>query len=180
MKELFELRKFKNVREIDQFVPNTPGMYCLKLKDKSVLPKLFRDEIENRNHPFIYIGIASKSLRKRMLNQELRAKGHGTFFRSIGAALGYLPPFNSLKDKKNKRNYKFSDENEKAIISWINKNLQVNWIELNSGIDAIETQLIQKYQPVFNLDKNPKKFKELSTIRKKCVNYANGIEVNEK
>lgn len=174
MKELFELNKFRNAGEIDQLVPNATGIYCIKTKNNTSLPKAFRDEMKKKNHQFIYIGLASQSLKKRMLNQELRAKGHGTFFRSIGAALGYLPPFNSLKDKKNKRNYKFSKVDEPKIISWINENLEVNWINLDNNINEIETQLIETYKPVFNIDKNPEKFPLLSELRKKCVDYANG------
>ncbi len=42
-----------------------------------------------------------------MLGNELRARGHGTFFRSLGAVLGYLPPKGSLKGKSNQNNYTF-------------------------------------------------------------------------
>ena len=41
-----------------------------------------------------------KDLNKRMLKQELRSKGHGTFFRSIGAVLGFRPDKGSLNIKK--------------------------------------------------------------------------------
>ena len=177
MEQLFNLANFKSASIIDNNVPDNPGLYCLKIKDTSSLPSEFQKAIKSQNHPFIYIGIATKSLRKRMLHQELRAKGHGTFFRSLGAALGYLPPFNSLQFKKNKRNYQFSDNDERDIISWINKNIEVNWVMHNSEIYDIEFQLIKKYKPILNLDKNPEKLHVLSVLRKKCVDFANGISI---
>lgn len=178
MKELFELSNFKSASEIDHLVPNKSGLYCIKIRDNASLPRAFQEAMTKKDHQFVYIGIASQSLKKRMLNQELRAKGHGTFFRSIGAALGYLPPFHSLKDKKNKRNYTFSDQVEREIISWINKNLEVNWVCLDENINENETKLIMHYQPLFNLTKNPTKFRVLSQLRKKCVDHANGILVD--
>ena len=84
------LKDFKNCSSIDNLVPNSPGIYCLKIKDINSLPKEFAKILSERNHNIIYIGIASKSLKKRFLDQELRAKGHGTFFRSIGAILGFI------------------------------------------------------------------------------------------
>ena len=98
------------------------AIIVLELKILMNLPERFMLELKNRNHNILYIGLASKSLNKRMLKQELRSKGHGTFFRSMGAVLGFRPDKGSLQHK-NKRNYKFNDENKIQIIQWINDNL---------------------------------------------------------
>jgi hypothetical protein len=107
--------------------------------------------------------------------QELRAKGHGTFFRSLGAALGYRPEKGSLTDKANKRNYTFSAADEKAIIAWINQHLLINWIQYEGDFESFESYLIGKYTPLLNLDKNPAALRILSDARAACVRIANGV-----
>jgi hypothetical protein len=176
-KELLEESNFKSVDEIDDLIPYTTGLYAIRIKKGAVLPEPFNEELDKRDHNIIYIGIATKSF-KRRLNQELRAKGHGTFFRSMGAVLGYCPPAGSLIDKKNKRNYKFSVEDAQKIISWFNENLLVNWVEVDDKkmIEEAENYLIPKYAPLINLDKNPKALQELSMLRKKCVEVANSLK----
>lgn len=172
-KALMNEEKYRKASDIDTIVPNTSGLYCIRISDIEQLPNPFNIFLANRQHNIIYIGISSESLRTRFLNQELRAKGHGTFFRSIGAILGYRPLKGSLVAKKNKRNYKFSNTDEQKIINWINDNLVVNWIEFNDDFDTLETSLIQKYKPLINISKNPSALKELSDLRKICVQIAN-------
>jgi len=172
-KTLMNETNFKSSKTIDSIVPSNPGIYCIRIKNIDALPKPFNTGLKERGHNIIYIGIATKSLNKRMLNQELRANGHGTFFRSLGASLGYKPPVGSLINKKNNRNYKFSDSDESRIINWINNNLLVNWIVQNSELEKIETELILKYKPLFNIAKNPVAMRDLSQLRKECVRIAN-------
>ena len=173
-KALMNAANFKTAGTIDQSVPEKPGLYCIRIKNVDAVPEPFNSELKKRNHNIIYIGIASQSLNRRMLSQELRANGHGTFFRSLGAVIGFRPPVGSLINKKNKRNYKFSSADEAKIISWINDNLLINWVEQPSGFEEIETTLITKYKPLINLAKNPDAMNELSKLRKECVEVANG------
>ncbi len=173
VEQLMNESNYKTAVSIDTLVPNSPGIYCIRIKNIDALPKPFNTELSKRGHNIIYIGVASQSLNKRMLNQELRAKGHGTFFRSLGAVLGFRPPFNSLADKKNKRNYKFSLTDEAKIIEWINENLLVNWIEQASGLEEGETALILEYKPLLNIAKNPYALIYISLLRKECVEIAN-------
>ena len=132
--------------------------------------------LKDRNHNIIYIGIASQSLSKRFLNQELRAKGHGTFFRSIGAILGYKPAKGSLSTKANKRNYTFPAKDKQTIIEWVNSNLIINWVVFNGDFETIETDLIQRHLPLLNLAKNPLPLKQLSDLRAECVGIANNYQ----
>jgi len=174
--KLTDNSNFKDAAKIDDLVPDKAGLYCIKIKKPHSLPSYFTNILINkRKHNILYIGIATTSLKKRMLNQELRAKGHGTFFRSLGAVLGYCPPFNSLSNKKNKRNYKFSKSDEDSIIKWINKNLIINWVETEEP-EKYEQQLIKNHSPLLNLDHNPNKLEKLSELRKNCVDVANGIK----
>lgn len=174
-KILMNEKDFKSAGSIDNLVPNNSGLYCIRISDINKLPKPFNTFLADRQHNIIYIGIATESLRKRFLNQELRANGHGTFFRSIGAVLGHRPPKGSLTTKANKRNYKFTPSDEQKIIKWINDNLQVNWVEFSGDFESLETGLITKYRPLINLAKNPSALQLLSDLRKECVQIANEL-----
>jgi len=174
-KQLMNEKLFRSAATIDGMVCHGPGLYCIRVKDKTKLPSPFNNLLAERDHNIIYIGIATTSLSDRFLNQELRTNGHGTFFRSIGAVLGYKPPKGSLTTKANKRNYKFSHSDQTKIIEWINKNLVVNWVELEKDFESIETALLDKYRPLFNIAKNPSALAQLSQLRAECVRIANSI-----
>ena len=170
---LFEPTAFRPAGTIDLKVPNRPGLYAIRIRDRSALPKPFRSHSEERGHDLLYVGIATQSLSRRFLGQELRAQGHGTFFRSIGALLGYRPLAGSLVGKGNTRNYKFAPADNRAIIDWINANLLVNWVELSGAHAAEESSLIRKRLPLLNLQGNPAALPELSALRADCVRIAN-------
>lgn len=172
-KILMDENLFKSAASVDNLVPHSPGLYCVRTRNTTCLPTPFDKELLDRKHNIIYIGIASKNLNRRLLNQELRANGHGTFFRSIGALLGFLPQKGSLTNKKNKKNYKFSVQDELKIIKWINDNLKVNWVVHPDNFVTIELTLIQKYRPLLNLAKNPSALRVLSDMRAECVRVAN-------
>jgi hypothetical protein len=172
IKVLLNQGNHKSAAIIGGVVPKEAGVYSLRIKDPSILPASFSNELSERKHNLIYIGIASRSLYKR-LAQELQAKGHGTFFRSIGATLGFLPEKGSLNNKKNKRNFTFSASDEIQIKEWIYENILVNWINMNEGIEEFETQLILEYKPLLNIAKNPVALSELKGLRAKCVEIAN-------
>jgi len=174
LKILMNEKNFKLAGTIDQKVPDSPGLYCIRISDINILPSPFNTYLKERKHNILYIGIATRSLKKRFLGQELRAEGHGTFFRGVGAVTGYRPPIGSLKDKANKNNYTFSPADKKKIILWINQNLVVNWVTLEGNFGNIETQLITQYLPLLNTDKNPVKLRELAELRRECSNIARG------
>ncbi len=172
IKILMNEQNFRSASEIDSKVSSKPGFYCIRIENTNALPSPFCDYLRERQHNILYIGIASKSLHKRFLRQELRAKGNGTFFRGIGALLGFRPPIGSLVNKKNKRNYKFSNPDKHEIINWINDHLIVSWVEYSGDHETIETQLIQTHLPLLNTDKNPSKLKELAELRNECRKIA--------
>lgn len=175
VRRLMNEKNFKSAANIDNLVSHKPGLYCMRIVEINKLPKPFNSFLGDRQHNIIYIGVATESLDRRFLNQELRANGHGTFFRSIGAVLGYRPPKGSLVTKKNKRNYKFSKTDEQKIIKWINDNLQVNWVEFGGDLETMETELIRTHRPLINLKKNPLALQLLLDLRNECVQIANKI-----
>ncbi|WP_198536992.1 GIY-YIG nuclease family protein [Salegentibacter sediminis] len=171
LKVLMNEKNFKPAGEIDGDLPDIPGLYCLRIPRPETLPGSFSSVLKSREHNIIYIGIASKSLRKR-LNQELRAKGHGTFFRSIGAVLGYVPEKGSLVGKRNQNNYRFAKEDEKKIIAWINENFLVNWIQLEENLNSFEAVLLNEHLPLLNIAGNPGALEEITLLRNKCKQIA--------
>ena len=164
-------KTFIPASNLDNSVPEKPGYYCFRIKNIYELPNYFSSELEKRDHNILYIGLASKSLKSRMLNQELRAKGHGTFFRSIGSVLGFRPPKGSLKNKET-NNYKFSLNDQNKIIKWINKNLIVYWTTVGFVDNNEETKLLHLHRPLLNIAKNPQSLNELKTLRKECLYIA--------
>ncbi|WP_304016506.1 GIY-YIG nuclease family protein [Nonlabens dokdonensis] len=173
-KILMNEKNFNTVVDCEDKIPPEPGLYCVRIKNSNALPSTFQNLLKERKHNIIYIGLASKSLQKRFLNQELRAKGHGTFFRSLGAVLGYQPEFGSLRDKKNKNNYKFSKQDEVEIINWINEHLLINWVTVSENLNEIENELIKENLPLLNIAGNPGAVDEVRFLRDRCKMVARG------
>lgn len=172
--QLLAVEHFRPAGEIDADVPPLPGLYAIRVRDRAALPPEFAAHSLERGHDLIYIGVASKSLRRRFLGQELRARGHGTFFRSIGAVLGYRPVRGNLIGRANPRNFTFATHDELNIIEWINENLLVNWIEYPAlQQKTAEGSLIRQHLPLLNLAGNPAALVELSRLRAECVHIAN-------
>lgn len=110
--QLMDCSKFRSVKQLNALdIPNVPGIYVIKIKDINKLPQVFSKVLYERKHNILYIGISEDSLKKRFWGNELHAKGHGTFFRSLGAVLRYLPKAGSLKDKTKNYNYPLAELN---------------------------------------------------------------------
>ena len=149
------------------------GLYSLRLKEKCILPQPFRQFLSEREHPIVYVGKAQGQTLKVRLGQELYAKGHGTFFRSIGAVLGFLPEPGSLYGKSNQNNYKFRKEYEKEIILWIENNLEIAVFKIQDF--EVEKHLIGKLKPLLNDSNNPLVLSELRMAKDKCRTTARNI-----
>ena len=162
--------KFMPVNSVNESsVPDVPGLYCIKLRQGVTLPSKF---VKIREDRIIYIGQASKSLKKRLWQEELNHKRPATFFRSIGTMLGYLPPKGSLYGKST-GNYKFCPEDTEAIKKWMRLSLMINWMPFFSeNMDSVEESLIGKYCPLVNIEHNPSACAVLKEARKACVEYA--------
>ena len=164
---------FQSAGLIDDQVPDRFGLYAIRTRDLAALPDPYRAIAEERCSDLTYLGEATgQTLRRRFLRNELRGHGHGTFFRSLGAVLGYRPPAGSLLGKANQRNYRFSLADATAILEWINANLDVSWIAFDEGVHNAEVALIQKHKPLLNLRDNPGALPELSALRALCCQIA--------
>lgn len=167
MDEFLKISNFRPLADIEKTKLNFIGLYALRVKDISVLPTLFRQELISNDTTLIYIGKGERTIIER-LEEECRGKRNGTFFRGIGALLGFRPPKGSLIGLRNTNNYRFCSEDRIKIINWMNNNLNFNFIRLDSNIEKIEKQLIKLYNPILNTTHNSKKSKLLAALRKEC------------
>lgn len=159
------------VYEATQSVPKQPGLYAIFIREPKKMPDQFIQLLTLQNTKLIYVGKASIDLHKRLIKQDLKHQGPSTFFRSIGAVLGYRPPFGSLRNSRNKNNYKFSLEDTKKIITWIGTNLCVSWYEVDNP-ETIEPNIIKLLKPAMNLKYNPSALTELYQLRSECKKIA--------
>ena len=85
-------------------VPGVPGYYSIFVDVPDSLPEPFATRLNKKNTSLVYVGIATKSLAKRLIEQDLTHKNPSTVFRGLGALLGYRPIRGSLHGKKNQNN----------------------------------------------------------------------------
>jgi len=159
---------------VDEGISNSPecyGIYCIRINNVDILPDECKKTLNERQHNILYIGVAT-NLKQRLM-QELYAVGHGTFFRSIGAVLGFLPPQGSLSDKKNKYNYKFSSVDNETIIRIMKENFIINYIKTATRNEELEKKLIEQYKPIINIENNPNKLEFVEKKRIFCREVAN-------
>lgn len=170
--ELIDENNFKSIKDLNEEVLNRKGLYCIRIKIGSSLPKRYQNILELRPHKYIYVGKAEKTLRQR-LEQELKNKRPGTFFRSIGCVLGYEPISGHLANMTNQNNYKFSHDDTNEIIEWLNNNIEISIIEYNGDFE-IEKNTIKILCPLLNIENNPLALQELKEDRQKCRDIARG------
>ncbi|WP_374529694.1 GIY-YIG nuclease family protein [Novosphingobium sp.] len=152
------------VAEAETLLPHRPGKYAFFVSDLSHLPQAFQSEAQTRpNQHLLYIGKADVSLFVRVWEQECLHQRPGTFFRSVGAMLGFRSPVGG-------KNYEFSADDKQAVIKWICRNLRVAWTceQVIGSHRESEKALIQNYTPLLNLLGNPRKFSELQRLRELC------------
>lgn len=151
-------------------VPSSSGYYAIFIADNALLPSWMLNRIDSNG--ILYIGIATRSLLTRLCRQELRHKSPATFFRGLGAVLGFSPPMGSLRNKKNQKNYRFSETDTAEIIQWINSNLAISWVCSDTPERSVEKKLIGMHVPPMNTANNPNSLPQLSTLRAKCREVA--------
>ncbi len=54
------------------------------------------------------------------------------------------------------------------------ENLLVNYVTYNGNFEGEEGDLIRKYLPLINLDKNPARMHEITEVRNECIRVAQG------
>ena len=152
--------------EAEDAVPSQEGYYSILLKNPHTVDNDIGKYVGSHN--IIYLGIATDSLHTRLTRQALRHKSPATFFRSIGAVLGYRPLCGSLAGRANQHNYKFSSEDTKKIIDWINRHLQISWVAVEQPLASVKKNLIRRLQPILNSTGNPSPLPGLAELRREC------------
>src|SRR5947209_2881242 len=80
-------------------VPPKPSFYSIFVDTPYSLSSPFDRCLRAKQTCLIYIGVASRSLQGRLIEQDLWHRNPSTFFRGIGAILGYRPAVGSLVGK---------------------------------------------------------------------------------
>jgi hypothetical protein len=174
MKVLLNVKNFKPAAGIDKIVPDQSGIYIIRVQRSMLLPKPFREELEARKHNLLYIGVAKESIKKELLERDLKAAVPSEFFSSLGAILGYRPQEGSLADQEDKANFTFSEADQTEIIKWMTQNLRVNWLCMEDGWEVLESQLILDEHPLINMENNPNAYRKLKALHAKCLKTAGG------
>ena len=149
------------IREALTELPETPSIYLICVDFPATLPEPFRSILAKRTHQtLIYIGQASKSLYKRVWEEECLHKSPGTFFRSVGVMLGYVSPSGG-------KNFEFQKADKEAITKWILRHLSVAWNTTIDGaaIGSAEKALIGRMCPLLNITHNPQRLPLLLELR---------------
>lgn len=166
-------------------VTSTAGFYAIYIVSTEFLPDLFKEELEKRNEDcefknLLYLGKANKTnarnLRIRLVKEALMGGTH-TFFRGLGAILGYKPPFGQLRNKSNNINYRFSSDDKRKIVEYIEQHIHIRWYEScvsSHVLDDLETNLIERLMPLMNIDKSPSPFQPFTDLRDRCIQRARG------
>lgn len=156
-------------------VPAKPGFYSIFVDKPQSLPSPFDHYLRAKNTRLIYIGVASGSLYGRLIEQDLRHQKPSTFFRGIGAILGYRPPSGSLFGRRNQNNYKFSTTDTASIEAWNREHLFVRFVAVNtSDFPDAERRAIGRNCPILNTTHNAKRLDELADLRALCRSIACG------
>lgn len=164
-----------SVKTAEQLVPDASGVYAIFVDDARALPRFLSGRLLDGSQRPLYVGQAPASIRLRLIEQDLRHRKPSTFFRGLGACLGYRPPSGSLRGKKNQRNYKFSAGDTMRIAGWIEDHLLVSWKTIPAEqVEEAERALIAAWKPPLNTVHNPEPVAELAQLRKVCRLTAGG------
>lgn len=158
--------------EADGLVPLGPGYYAIFIDTPHSLPDPFSALLHQRATRLIYIGIAKRSLHERLLRQDLLHRKPSTFFRGIGAILGFRPTRGALFGKINQNNYTFSTPDTDKIVNWIKQHVSVSWMEAETALEHTEQLLICEFATIINTDHNPDPVVQLSELRVICRQLA--------
>ena len=134
-------------------IPEAPGNYIVTIRDIAALPKLGHKIVTQqfRGQEIIYTGISKKNLYKRIWKSHFGGHaGKSTLRLTLGCLFGYtLIP----RDKHDPNNGKvrFNADDERELREWMKENL-VFHILPNEAPKALESELIEKFNPPLNLD----------------------------
>lgn len=154
-----------------------PGIYAVFLKKGSKMP------LKAYNDGLIYIG-SSSNLATRDIDTHFTSQksGFSTLRRSLGALLKKelrltAIPRGTGSSKSNYQNYRFTDDGEERLSTWMKSNLEIAVFVYEDDFEALEKELIQELKPILCLKgwANPSA-EFIKGLRKNCVEEASKIE----
>ena len=161
MKQIETYKLFDPTNIAKGWPVEAPGNYIFLLRPDVLLPTdmiLEQPEFTTLNYEgteyrVLYTGVTKDSLYKRVVKIHLTGNnaGRSTLRKSLGCLWGYT--FIARDKKPDSKKTKFSEKDEASITTWMLKNLLVLFVP-NSNFDADEQELINKFNPPLNLQKN--------------------------
>jgi hypothetical protein len=173
IRELADVKSAVSIAAARAKPPSGTGLYAIFIDRPERLPSAFSAALKSAGTRMIYVGRSEACLNERLLEQDLQHARRSTFFRGIGAVLGYQPPAGSLRDKANKNNYRFSAIDTRRIIDWLERHVTVQWVPLElRDVSRLEKVVIRELCPLLNKTHNRKSLRELGQLRAKCRRIA--------
>jgi hypothetical protein len=144
--------------QIERF-SDKPGIYAVHFMGNA-FPVL---SLKPGFKEIMYIGKTESSQVARDANTHFVSgkSGSSTLRRSLGALmleggkLNPVPRSQNPGDEKRFTHFMFDDQSESRISNWMNNNLGLSFYEFTgskNALDLLETNLIQKVVPMFNID----------------------------
>ena len=168
----FNLTPFNDI----EYFSKLPGIYAVAYTGKNFPISLNEQDLYEGE--IIYIGKTTKSARSRILNTHFKTgrTGSSTLRRSIGAILRErlnLTPVKRGLSHSGVRDFKFIDESERLLTTWMVENLSVSFVPCNHGkrlLNELESDIIYILNPILNISKNSRNDKRfiIKELRKKC------------
>lgn len=152
--KIFKENKIDPSTDGDKNIPDLPGNYIMCLRKGSKLPQNTIKPILNnfQGLEVIYLGLASKSLRKRDFRQHFKGNAGGSTLRkSLGSLMGYKKIMRDKDEESTKT--KFNSIDEAKLSKWMRENL-IMFVCATPDYDKLEKVLIQNFNPPLNLKSN--------------------------
>lgn len=153
---------------------SSAGAYAVILANPESMPTV----VPGRQG-LLYVGMTDQALDAR--NHFLHAhSGFSTLRRSLGALLKEALSLKAIprgpgSSKSNVRNYRFTDEGERALTEWMNGHLLLTQVAVDADLSAFEDDLIALLEPPLNLKGWPNSQRDMvKRLRAACAAEAEG------
>jgi len=148
-------------------LPNSSGLYMICAKDPIAIGLFSKVKFFSMDvYQILYIGVSSKQgLRMRDYKNHFKGTARSSTLRkSLGSLLGWQAAQVYYNDGK----YKFNNEREQALTSWMEEHLiMIYWVITGVDINSLETRLINELSPPLNISKNHSSINEVFRKRLK-------------
>ncbi len=170
-----------DVWEAASKLTSNPGVYAWYF-DSPPTNVPIKDCIRVDGWILLYVGIATKDIRKRILDQHFQGNAYGSTLRfSLGCLLSDALSIKLQRIGRSKKRLTFSQEGEVKLSKWMAKHARVAWrddVKKFRGkrfLERLEEFIVQeRYSLPLNINHNKKHpfYDKLKKIRKYCKEQA--------